>query len=186
MSSPLDRDFGSDQLSPYAPKWAREAAHAQRRSMAKGIGDGDAQQMTATLAASDQPLATDGHRLPRSLEPTLMPDILGSPAGLSLAVLVRVAVAILIVVTVALLDSAEFQSHGRSPRTGIRKAPHHPNRSRGRMPGRRSNQKRPLRNSTWASKVHTPRGRQFRLEPRSSVRPEARTLSSMVLPTDRR
>jgi len=103
MSSPLDRDFGSDQLSPYAPKWAREAAHAQRRSMAKGIGDGDAQQMTATLAASDQPLATDGHRLPASLEPTLMPDILGSPAGLSLAVLVRVAVATLIVVIVALL-----------------------------------------------------------------------------------
>src|SRR5262249_22289681 len=157
MSSPLDRDFGSDQLSPYAPKWAREAAHAQRRSMAKGIRDGDAQQMTATLAASDQPLATDGHRLPGSLEPTLMPDILGSPAGLSLAVLVRVAVAILIVVTVALL-----------------------------VLGSRSNQKRPLRKSTWVSKVHTPRGRQFRLEPRLSVRPKARTLSSMVLPADRR
>jgi len=30
--------------------------------------------MTATLAASDQPLATDGHRLPGSLEPTLMPS----------------------------------------------------------------------------------------------------------------
>ncbi len=105
MSSPLDQDFGSDQLSLYAPKWVRRAAHAERRSMAPKFpeGIGDAQQMAATPAASDQPLAIDGHRLPPSLEPSFMPDVLGSPAGLSLAVLVRVAVAILIVATVALL-----------------------------------------------------------------------------------
>lgn len=107
MSSPLDRDFGSDQLLPYAPKWVREAAHAEQRSMApkysEGIRGGDAQQMTATPAASHRPLATDGPRLPRSLEPTLMPDVLGSPTGLSLAVLARVAVAILIVAIVMLL-----------------------------------------------------------------------------------
>jgi hypothetical protein len=46
--------------------------------------------------------AIDGHRLPGSLEPTLVPDVLGPPAGLSLAVLVRVAVAILIAAIVAL------------------------------------------------------------------------------------
>ena len=30
MSSPLDRDFGPDEPSPYAPKWVRDAADARR------------------------------------------------------------------------------------------------------------------------------------------------------------
>ena len=38
MSSPLDRDFGPDEPSPYAPKWVRDAADARRDKTAEPPG----------------------------------------------------------------------------------------------------------------------------------------------------
>jgi hypothetical protein len=94
MSRLLDRDSNFDEPSPYAPKWVRDAAHAERRGTAprsqEAVGDGDAQQ-SIEVAASDQPyrlrppaasassppgegLVIDRYRLPRSLEPTIMSE----------------------------------------------------------------------------------------------------------------
>jgi hypothetical protein len=103
MSNPLEQDFSSDELSAFAPKRVREAARTEWRGLAaKSLRGLDVERPTATPASSDRPLAIDGHPPPRSLEPTLMPDVLGSPAGFSLAVLVRVAVASLVVAIVTL------------------------------------------------------------------------------------
>jgi hypothetical protein len=102
----LDRDFDSDQLSLYAPKWVREAAHAKRRSLApnfpEGIGAGDTQRPTATPAPSDGHLAIDGTCLPRSLDPTLIAELCPvPPARFGLSVLARFACAVVIAAIVA-------------------------------------------------------------------------------------
>jgi hypothetical protein len=104
MSIPLEQDFSSDEFSAFAPKRVREAARAEWRGLAsKSLRGIDIERPTATPTSSDRPLAIDGHDPRRSLEPTLMPDALGSPTGFSLAVLVRVAVATLVVAIVTLL-----------------------------------------------------------------------------------
>jgi hypothetical protein len=43
MSSPLDRDICPDDLSPYAPKWARDAADARSCKLVAGDGATQAQ-----------------------------------------------------------------------------------------------------------------------------------------------
>jgi hypothetical protein len=101
MSSLLDQDF-SCQLSPYAPKWVREAAHTERPSMASKVPEwltsGSAQEINATLARSDAHPAINGYRVPRSLEPTLMPDPYPVSAVRSaLGVLARFAFAVAII-----------------------------------------------------------------------------------------
>src|SRR5713101_8999805 len=67
----------ADQLSLYAPKRVRDAAHAERRGMApksqEGVEDSDAHQSTAASPAQDGGPVADHYRLARSLEPTLMP-----------------------------------------------------------------------------------------------------------------
>jgi hypothetical protein len=94
MSRLLDRDSNFDEPSPYAPKWVRDAAHAERHGTAPkpqvAAEDRDAQQSTE-VAASDQSqqlhrptrsaspapregLVIDRYRLPRSLEPTIMSE----------------------------------------------------------------------------------------------------------------
>jgi hypothetical protein len=113
MSSALDRDFSSDQLSPYAPKRVREAAHAERRGLApkspEGIEDGDAQQLIATSHPSDGGLAIDRYRLPRSLEPTLVPEPCPVPPARSgIGVLACFAVAIAIAAIGALFVVGKF------------------------------------------------------------------------------
>jgi hypothetical protein len=90
----LDRDSNFDEPSPYAPKWVRDAADAERHGTApkpqEAAEDRDAQQSTE-VAASDQSqqlrrptrsaspapgegLVIDRYRLPRSLEPTIMSE----------------------------------------------------------------------------------------------------------------
>src|ERR1700738_1156257 len=78
MSSPLDRDFGPDEPSPYAPKWVRDAADARRGGTAERHGtapqpaeDLDAEDFlpstipsTINSAASKEPLMVDRYRLP--------------------------------------------------------------------------------------------------------------------------
>src|SRR6202165_4408133 len=83
MSSPLDRDFGPDEPSPYAPKWVRDAADARRGKTAdqhgmapkapENLGGEDFRRYAANPAAANEPVLVDRYRLPPSLEPTLRP-----------------------------------------------------------------------------------------------------------------
>src|SRR6266487_6831128 len=79
MSSPLDRDIGPDDLSPYAPKWARDAADARRgrpkagSSSAENPND-DTRRSVAHSAPLDEAVFVDAYRIPPSLEPTLIPQ----------------------------------------------------------------------------------------------------------------
>ena len=113
MSSPLDRDFGPDEPSPYAPKWVRDAADARRGGAAEQRGiapkapenleDEDFRRSAANPAASNQPVLVDRYRLPRSLEPTLMPQPWPVPRSRSaLGLLMRFTVAAGIAAVVAL------------------------------------------------------------------------------------
>jgi hypothetical protein len=79
MSSPLDRDIGPDDLSPYAPKWARDAADARRgqpqeegSNSAENPND-DTQRLGAHSATMNEAVFVDAYRLPPLLEPTLIP-----------------------------------------------------------------------------------------------------------------
>jgi len=113
MSSPLDRDFGPDEPSPYAPKWVRDAADARRGGAAEQRGiapkapenleDEDFRRSAANPAASNEPVLVDRYRLPRSLEPTLMPQPWPVPRSRSaLGLLMRFTVAAGIAAVVAL------------------------------------------------------------------------------------
>jgi len=113
MSSPLDRDFGPDEPSPYAPKWVRDAADARRGGAAEQRGiapkapenleDEDFRRSAANPAASNEPVLVDRYRLPPSLEPTLMPQPWPVPRSRSaLGLLMRFTVAAGIAAVVAL------------------------------------------------------------------------------------
>jgi TPR repeat protein len=113
MSSPLDRDFGPDEPSPYAPKWVRDAADARRGRAAEqreiapkapeNLEDEDFRRPAANPAASNEPVLVDRYRLPPSLEPTLMPAPWPVPRTRSaLGLLMRFTVAAGIAAVVAL------------------------------------------------------------------------------------
>src|SRR5437763_772240 len=78
MSDQLDRFSDPDGPSPYAPKWIRAAQDTHRDISAADLG-GD---FNEKLAAQSAVLRTDGgigvevehFRIPRSLEPTLVPQ----------------------------------------------------------------------------------------------------------------
>jgi hypothetical protein len=80
MSSPLNRDIGPDDLSPYAPKWARDAADARRgRRQEAGSKSAenphdDTPRCGADSATVNEPVLVDAYRIPPSLEPTLIPQ----------------------------------------------------------------------------------------------------------------
>ena len=99
----------ADQLSLYAPKRVRDAVHAERRGMARmsqeAVEEGDAQKSTAASPAPDGGLVIDHYRLPRSLEPTLMPV---PPARSGIGALARFAVAIAIAAIGALFVVGKF------------------------------------------------------------------------------
>ena len=110
MSSPLDRDFGPDERSPYAPKWVRDAAYAHRRTAAApktpaaGETNEDRSAADAAAAPAADGLVIDRYRVPRSLDPTLMPEPWPVPRARSvLGVLARFAAAITVAALVALL-----------------------------------------------------------------------------------
>jgi hypothetical protein len=119
MSSPLDRDFGPDEPSPYAPKWVRDAADARRGSPAERHGmapkapenlEGeDFRRYAANPAAANEPVLVDRYRLPPSLEPTLMPEpwpVARTRSALGL--LMRFTVAVAIAAVVALFVVGKF------------------------------------------------------------------------------
>ena len=119
MSSPLDRDFGPDEPSPYAPKWVRDAADArhgrtaERHGMApkapENLEGEDFRRYAANPAAANEPVLVDRYRLPPSLEPTLMPEpwpVARTRSALGL--LMRFAVAVAIAAVVALFVVGRF------------------------------------------------------------------------------
>jgi hypothetical protein len=131
MSSPLDRDFGPDEPSPYAPKWVRDAAEARRgkpgerpatmpksapgldsdvaRRPARDLDSDIVRRSPVHSAAASDPVVVERYRLPRSLEPTLMPEPWPVPRMRSaLGLLARFTIAIAIAAVVALFVIGKF------------------------------------------------------------------------------
>src|SRR5919199_2334455 len=81
MRTDLDRSLEPDQPSPYAPGWVR-AAHDAKRSGVAATPDGAQPTRVARElqlpddeqhAPAEQGIAIEQFRLPRSLEPTVVP-----------------------------------------------------------------------------------------------------------------
>jgi hypothetical protein len=114
----LDRDFGPEEPSPYAPKWVRDAVDARRGNTAERPAlvpklpeapklpenvDGEDVPRSADARAGNEPVMVDRYRLPPSLEPTLMPEPWPVERTRSaLGLLMRFGVAIAIAAVVAL------------------------------------------------------------------------------------
>ena len=81
MSSPLDRELGPDEPSPFAPKWVRDAA--ERRIKDSGTSENLEQDKLPEFARPDEGFVIEQYRVPRSLEPTLMPEVLPVPGSAS-------------------------------------------------------------------------------------------------------
>jgi len=93
MSAPLDRMAGVDESSPYAPKWIRDAA--ARRNTATNLEDceeDDRSRSDTSTSAADDGVTIERFRLPRSLEPTLLPDPF--PASSFTGILGRLSLAV--------------------------------------------------------------------------------------------
>jgi hypothetical protein len=113
MISPLDQELGAGEPSLYAPKSVRHAAHAEGHGTApksqEAVEDGDAQRSTAESSAPDGGLVIDHYRLPRSLDPTVMPESCPvPPARFSIGVLARFAIAIAMIAMLALFVVGKF------------------------------------------------------------------------------
>ena len=129
MSSPLDRELGADEPSPYAPKWVREAAGGRRsgnpeRSQPAAEGKpkppdtadteplrsaGPALGGAKDTTGATESVIIDRYRLPPSLEPTVMSDpwpVQGTRSGLGLTI--RFSVAAGIAALIALLVVGKF------------------------------------------------------------------------------
>jgi hypothetical protein len=94
MSSPLDRELGPDEPSPFAPKWVRDAA--ERKSNAQSTSE------NPEFSTPDESFVIEQYRVPRSLEPTLMPEGrpipgFGSKLGLAISIAIAAGVALLVV-----------------------------------------------------------------------------------------
>src|SRR6266516_7666345 len=120
MSSQLDPDVGRDDPSPYAPKRVRDAASAKRSAELKSrtkelIGEpAPSPPSAARPSTADEGVIADRYRVPRSLNPTLIPEAWPQPRSRSnLRGFIRFALAIVVAATVALFVVAKFPS----PRT---------------------------------------------------------------------
>jgi hypothetical protein len=92
MSSPTDRIYDPSDPSPYAPRWVRDAPQGQRRTPIRPIendidgpdaDDADHALMRSEPApplaaappmAADEQFVIDDFRVPRSLDPGIVPD----------------------------------------------------------------------------------------------------------------
>jgi hypothetical protein len=106
MSSPLDRTAGPDEPSPYAPKWIRDAAHAAKPNTAstcfENFEEDELSQTAAGAAVADRGVVIEHFRLPRSLEPSFLPE--PRPESRSLTgVLGRLALAIAVAAVIAFI-----------------------------------------------------------------------------------
>jgi TPR repeat protein len=105
MSTPLDRTVGPEKPSPYAPKWIRDAAgEAKRKTASTASGtfaeDNLSPPVAPRAAVPDEEVVIERYRLPRSLEPTLLPEprsLTGVLARLMLATAVAASIAFIVV-----------------------------------------------------------------------------------------
>jgi hypothetical protein len=133
MSSPLDRDIGPDDISPYAPKWARDAADARRgRPQEAGANSADnpnddTRRSGAHSATVNEAVFVDAYRVPHSLEPTLIPQpppvprthyILGILARVSVATSIAAVIALSMLVQKQDLTSFEGRFSGQNAQIG--------------------------------------------------------------------
>jgi hypothetical protein len=110
MNGLWEPDVGPDDPSPYAPKWVRDAASGKRRTELK------------SRIPVDEGVVTDQRRLlPRSLNPTLMPETWSEPRSRSrFRGFIRFALAIVVAATVALFVVAKFPGPRTIAPTGDR------------------------------------------------------------------
>ncbi len=75
MSSPSDRAYHSEDLSLYAPKWAREG-DPERRVRRGGLRavESEPDNVTALPERGSERVVIDRVRIPRSLEPGMIPE----------------------------------------------------------------------------------------------------------------
>lgn len=76
MSSPSDRAYSSDDPSFYAPKWAREDEPERRVRRALRTVESEPDNVTALVTgqAAESGYVIDRMRIPRSLEPGMIPE----------------------------------------------------------------------------------------------------------------
>ncbi len=120
VSSLWEPDVGPEDPSPYAPKRVRDAASAKRSAELKSriqelIGEpAPSPPSAARPSTADEGVIADRYRVPRSLNPTLIPEAWPEPRSRSnLRGFIRFALAIVVAATVALFVVAKFPS----PRT---------------------------------------------------------------------
>jgi hypothetical protein len=115
MSAPLDRMASVDEPSPYAPKWIRDAA-AKQNTATDFDSIEDHVGARSDASTSDDGVMIERFRLPRSLEPTVVPDPF--PASSSVAgILGRLTVAVAIAGGIALVVVAQPWTNG-TPKPG--------------------------------------------------------------------
>ena len=120
VSSLWEPDVGPDDPSPYAPKWVRDAASGKRSTQLKSriqepIGEpAPSPPSTARPSTAEEGVIADRYHVPRSLNPTLIPEAWPEPRSRSnFRGFIRFALAIVVAAIVALFVVAKFPS----PRT---------------------------------------------------------------------
>ena len=167
MSSPLDRAFDRDRPSPYAPRWAGEGPSGQR-GVARLVTDEDSFEDDTPQpdesagepeehTADDGGLVIDRFRVPRSLEPTLLPEPTPSRGRPVFGMLVRLGAAIAAAAIVALLAIGKgptwtFVTTERAPRQRPHRSLCGPQRQQALPMGRPT----PPRTSSWCRQCRAP------------------------------
>jgi hypothetical protein len=117
MSAPLDRMASVDEPSPYAPKWIGDAAAKRNTATDLESVEKDAGvRLDTSAAAADEGVMIERFRLPRSLEPTVLPDPFLASSSLA-GVLRRLALAVAIAGAIAVIIVAQPWING-TPKLG--------------------------------------------------------------------
>ncbi len=125
MSSVWEPDVGRDDPSLYAPKWVLDAASGKRgtevKSKIQELAGEPAAASAAPPSSGAEGVVTGRHRLPHSLEPTLMPKAWPEPRSRSnFRGFIGFALAIVVAAMVALFVVAKFPSPRTIATTGDR------------------------------------------------------------------
>jgi hypothetical protein len=109
MSSPLDQELGPDEVSPFAPKWVRDAAE-RKIEASRSLGNLE-QDKLPEFARLDARFVIDEYRVPPSLEPTLMQEVWPVPRSSSTTAMVSLlAAAVGVAAIVAFFMVSKFSA----------------------------------------------------------------------------